>query len=93
MSSVIEVKVPDIGDYQNLPVIEVVVKIGDTVDKDDPLITLESDNMMIEVPSSAAGMIKEIKTKVGDNVSEGSLILVLDALDATPVSTYSGQLS
>ncbi len=81
MSQVIEVKVPNIGDYQDVPVIEISakVKIGATIEKDDPLITLESDKATIEVPSPAAGVVKEVKTKVGDNVSEGSLILLLES--------------
>lgn len=75
----IEVKVPDIGDYSNVPVIEVLVAVGDTVKKDQGLVTLESDKATLEVPSSAAGVVKEIKVKLGDTLSEGALVVVLDA--------------
>ncbi len=75
----IEVKVPDIGDYSDVPVIEVLVAVGDTVKKDQGLVTLESDKATLEVPSSAAGVVKEIKVKVGDNLSEGAVVVVLDA--------------
>ncbi|HKB82972.1 MAG TPA: dihydrolipoyl dehydrogenase, partial [Burkholderiales bacterium] len=78
MSQIIEVKVPDIGDFKNIPVIEVLVKPGDTVAKEDSLITLESDKATMEVPSPVAGIIKELKTKPGDKLSEGSLILTLE---------------
>src|ERR1700704_3429197 len=78
MSQLIEVKVPDIGDFKNIPVIEVLVKPGDQVDKEDSLITLESDKATMEVPSPWAGVIKELKVKSGDKVSQGSLILLLD---------------
>src|SRR5258707_10545666 len=82
MSQAIEVKVPDIGDYKDIPVIEVLVKAGDTVEKEQSLVTLESDKATMDVPSSAAGVVKEVKVKVGDNVSEGSLIVVLDGAGA-----------
>ncbi len=82
MSQAIEVKVPDIGDYTDIPVIEVLVKVGDTVEKEQSLVTLESDKATMDVPSSAAGVVKELKVKVGDNVSEGSLIIVLEAADS-----------
>ena len=79
MSNVIEVKVPDIGDFKNIPVIEVLVKTGDSVNKEAPLVTLESDKATMEVPAPAAGVVKEIKVKVGDKVSEGSLVLMLES--------------
>ncbi|PXV59546.1 dihydrolipoamide dehydrogenase [Dyella jiangningensis] len=79
MASTIEIKVPDIGGHDNVPVIEVLVKVGDTVAKEQSLITLESDKATMEIPSSAAGVIKELKVKVGDEVSEGALIAVLEA--------------
>ncbi|MEZ0602326.1 dihydrolipoyllysine-residue acetyltransferase [Paraburkholderia sp. IW21] len=82
MSQAIEVKVPDIGDYKDIPVIEVLVKAGDTVEKEQSLVTLESDKATMDVPSSVAGVVKEVKVKVGDNVSEGSLIVVLEGADA-----------
>ncbi|MEK6297470.1 MAG: dihydrolipoyllysine-residue acetyltransferase, partial [Paraburkholderia tropica] len=82
MSQAIEVKVPDIGDYKDIPVIEVLVKAGDTVEKEQSLITLESDKATMDVPSPASGTVKEVKVKVGDNVSEGVLVLVLEAASA-----------
>ena len=77
--STIEVKVPDIGDFTDIPVIEVFVKPGDTVKAEDSLVTLESDKATMDVPSPAAGTVKEVKVKLGDKVSEGSLIVVLDS--------------
>jgi dihydrolipoamide dehydrogenase len=87
MSNIIEVKVPDIGDFKNIPVIEVLVNPGDAINKEDSLITLESDKATMEVPSPAAGVVKELKLKVGDKVSEGALILVLDAAEAGAAAT------
>ncbi len=78
----IEVKVPDIGDFKDIPVIEVFVKPGDTVAAEDSLVTLESDKATMDVPSPAAGIVKEVHVKVGDKVSEGSLIVVLDSAAA-----------
>src|SRR6185312_6744376 len=83
MANTIEIKVPDIGGHDNVPVIEVLVKAGDTVAKEQSLITLESDKATMEIPSSAAGVIKELKLKVGDEVSEGAVILTLEAADAS----------
>src|SRR5437867_7360872 len=77
--STIEVKVPDIGDFKDIPVIEVLVKAGDTVKAEDPLVTLESDKATMDVPSPAGGVVKELKLKIGDKVSEGSVILTLRA--------------
>jgi dihydrolipoamide dehydrogenase len=74
---VIEVRVPDIGDFTDVPIIEVAVKSGDKVKPEDPLVTLESDKASMEVPSPAAGTVKELKVKVGDKVSAGHLILTL----------------
>src|SRR5688500_2213212 len=74
-----EVKVPDIGDFKNVEVIEVLVKPGDAVGKEQSLITLESDKATMEIPSPGAGVVKELRLKVGDKVSEGSPILVLEA--------------
>jgi dihydrolipoamide dehydrogenase len=79
MSQLIEVKVPDIGDFKDVEVIEVLVKAGDTVAKEQSLITVESDKASMEIPSAAAGVVKEMKVKLGDKVSEGSLILLLEA--------------
>jgi dihydrolipoamide dehydrogenase len=83
MSNLIEVKVPDIGDFKNIPVIEVLVKPGDTVAKEDSLVTLESDKATMEVPSPVAGVVKELKIKPGDKLSEGSLILTLESAATT----------
>jgi dihydrolipoamide dehydrogenase len=74
-----EVKVPDIGDYSKVPVIEVLVKPGDTVAKDQGLVTLESDKATMEVPSTVAGVVKEVKVKVGDEISEGSVVAVIES--------------
>ena len=77
--SMIEVKVPDIGDFKEVEVIEVLVKAGDTIAVDQSLVTVESDKASMEIPSSHAGVIKELKVKIGDKVSEGSLLLLLEA--------------
>ena len=74
----VEVKVPDIGDFKDVPVIEVLVKPGDAVKPEDPLVTLESDKATMDVPSPAAGTVKAISVKVGDKVSEGSALLTLE---------------
>ncbi|HET7656137.1 MAG TPA: biotin/lipoyl-containing protein, partial [Luteimonas sp.] len=79
MANTVEVKVPDIGGYDDVPVIEVLVAVGDTVAKDQGLVTLESDKATMEVPSSVAGVVKEVRVKVGDSVSEGAVIAVLEA--------------
>src|SRR6266513_1329245 len=76
--STIEVKVPDIGDFKDVPVIEVFVKPGDTVKAEDSLVTLESDKATMDVPAPAAGKVKELRVKVGDRVSEGSVVLTLE---------------
>ncbi|MCI2393780.1 dihydrolipoyl dehydrogenase [Aliiroseovarius sediminis] len=77
-----DVKVPDIGDFSDVPVIGILVAVGDTVEAEDPLLELESDKATMEVPSPAAGVVKEIKVSEGDTVSEGSVIMVLDSADA-----------
>ncbi|GAC1652416.1 MAG: dihydrolipoyllysine-residue acetyltransferase [Vulcanimicrobiaceae bacterium] len=76
-----EVKVPDIGDFRDVPVIELLVKNGERIAKDAPLVTLESEKATFEVPSPAAGIVKALKVKVGDKVSQGSAIIVLDGED------------
>ncbi|TMH66478.1 MAG: dihydrolipoyllysine-residue acetyltransferase [Betaproteobacteria bacterium] len=76
--AVTEIKVPDIGDFKDVPVIEVMVKVGDQVKPEDALVTLESDKATMDVPAPAAGTVKEVKVKVGDKVSEGTPILLLD---------------
>jgi pyruvate dehydrogenase E2 component (dihydrolipoamide acetyltransferase) len=80
------VKVPDIGDFKDVPVIEIVAKPGDVLKKDDSLITLESDKATMEVPSPAAGTLKELRVKVGDKVSQGTLIAIVDGADAAAAS-------
>ena len=82
--STIEIKVPDIGDFTDVPVIEIFVKPGDAVNAEDSLVTLESDKATMDVPSPAAGTVKELKVKLGDKVAEGMVILTLDAADAAP---------
>jgi len=74
----VEVKVPDIGDFKDVPVIDILVKPGDTVQPEDPLVTLESDKATMDVPSPAAGTVKALSVKVGDKVSEGSALLTLE---------------
>ncbi|MFM0702741.1 dihydrolipoyllysine-residue acetyltransferase [Paraburkholderia sediminicola] len=82
MATIKEIKVPDIGDFNDVPVIEVLIKAGETIKVEDPLITIESDKATMEVPSSEAGIVKEVKIKVGDKVSQGALILLLESLGA-----------
>src|SRR6266478_6358737 len=84
MGSLRDVLVPDIGDFKNIPVIEVLVKPGDTVKAEDSLITLESDKATMEVPAPFAGVVKEMKIKPGDKVSEGVPILSLEVSDGAP---------
>jgi len=79
MSSITEVKVPDIGDFKEVDVIEILVKPGDSVAKEASLITVESDKATMEIPSPATGVVKELRVKLGDKVSEGSMILLLEA--------------
>jgi dihydrolipoamide dehydrogenase len=83
--STLEVKVPDIGDFKDVPVIEIFVKPGDKVDVDDSLITLESDKATMDVPSPAAGTIKEVKVKLNDKVAEGVVILMLETAESGTV--------
>ena len=91
MGAMTEVKVPDIGDFKDVPVIEVLVKPGDTVKAEDSLVTLESDKATMDVPAPAAGTVKEVKVKVGDKVSEGSLILLLDSGAGAPAAASAAQ--
>src|SRR3954468_4135565 len=77
--AVIDIKVPDIGDFKDVGVIEVLVKPGDTIKAEQSLVTVESDKASMEIPSSAAGVVKELKVKLGDKVSEGSALLTLEA--------------
>lgn len=82
MSQTIEIKVPDIGDYSDVPVIDICVKVGDTIKVDDALITLESDKATMDVPSSTAGIVKEIRVALGDKISEGSVVAVVEVAGA-----------
>ncbi|HNL15299.1 MAG TPA: dihydrolipoamide acetyltransferase, partial [Accumulibacter sp.] len=82
MSQMIELRVPDIGDYKDVPVIELLVAVGDTIAVDTALVTLESDKATMDVPSTAAGRIAEILVKTGDRVSEASVIARLEISDA-----------
>ena len=81
MAEIKQVLVPDIGDYKDVGIIEVMVKVGDTIKAEDNLVTLETDKAAMDVPSPYAGVIKEMKVKVGDKVSQGSLILLLESSD------------
>ena len=78
MSPELQVRVPDIGDFTDVPVIEIHVAPGDTVAVEDPLVTLESDKATMDVPAPSAGVVKQLGVKIGDRVSEGSLLLVLE---------------
>ena len=90
MSDIKEAKVPDIGDYDGVPVIEILVAVGDTVKKDQGLVTLESDKATMEVPSAFAGVVKEIKVKLGDEIAEGAVVALIEvsegAAEAKPVA-------
>ena len=92
--SQIEVKVPDIGDFKEVEVIELLVKPGDTIQAEQSLITVESDKASMEIPSSASGVVKELKVKLGDKVAEGSLVLLLEVSDAVsaPVAAPAAAL-
>jgi pyruvate dehydrogenase E2 component (dihydrolipoamide acetyltransferase) len=82
MANIVEVKVPDIGDFKDVPVIELLVKVGDTVKAEDSLVTLESDKATMDVPSPVSGVVTELKLKVGDKVAEGSLVALIDSAAA-----------
>ena len=79
-----EVLVPDIGSFKDVEIIEVLVSVGDTIAVEDSLITIESDNSSREIPSPVAGVIKELKVKVGDRISEGSLVVMMEVAGETP---------
>ena len=88
--ALVEVKVPDIGDYKDVPVIEVLVKAGDRVEKEQSIVVLESDKATMDVPSSHSGVVKEVKVKVGDSISEGAIVLVLEESGASaPAATQA----
>ena len=81
-----DIAVPDIGDFKDVPIIEILVKPGDTIAVDQSLVTVESDKASMEIPSSAAGVVKEIKVKIGDSVSQGTILLSIEASGAAPAS-------
>ena len=80
--ALVEVKVPDIGDFDEVAVIELMVKVGDTIKAEQSLITVESDKAAMEIPSSTAGVVKELRVKLGDKVKQGSVVLVVEAAGA-----------
>src|SRR4030065_1356516 len=94
MSKILEVKIPDIGDFKEVAVIEVLVKPGDVLRSEDSIITLESEKASMDVPAPVAGTVKEVKVKVGDLVAEGAVVLWLEAGDAkaapAPVTPAAG---
>jgi dihydrolipoamide dehydrogenase len=87
MTGIVEVKVPDIGDFKDIAVIELLVKPGDTIQAEQSLVTVESDKASMEIPSSHAGVVKELKVNLGDKVSEGSVLAVLESTAGTAAST------
>src|SRR3569832_784880 len=89
--STVEVKVPDIGDFKDVSVIELLVKPGDTVKVDQSLITVESDKASMEIPSTQAGIVKELKVKIGDKVSEGSVLAVLEGAGVSAAASTAPQ--
>ena len=84
MAELKEARVPDIGDYDGVPVIELLVAVGDTVKQDQGLVTLESDKATMEVPAPFAGVVRELKVKVGDKLSEGSVVAMIEASRRAP---------
>ena len=92
MAQQVEVKVPDIGDFKDVAVIEVMVKVGETIAVDTGLVMVESDKASMEIPSSHAGVVKEIKVKVNDKVSEGSVLLVVEAAGAAAAPAAPAKL-
>ena len=87
----VEVKVPDIGDFKDVEIIEVLVKPGDRIKVEQSLVTVESDKASMEIPSGAAGVVKELRVKLGDKISEGSLLLVMEGDEAGAVAAPSAQ--
>src|SRR5215208_3429616 len=85
--ALVEVKVPDIGDFKEVAVIELLVKPGDTIKAEQSLITVESDKASMEIPSSQAGVLKELKVKLGDKVSQGSVLAMVETIAGTAPST------
>ena len=93
MSNSIDIKVPDIGDFKDVPVIDIFVKVGDSVKADDPLVSLESDKATMDVPAPRGGKVAAIGVKVGDKVSEGSMILSLATGEATGAPTAAAAIA
>src|SRR6185369_16517728 len=88
-----EIKIPDIGDFSAIPVIEIHVSAGDTVAAEDPLVTLESDKATLDVPAPVAGTVTELRVAVGDTVSAGSVIMVIDAAPAASATAPTQQVT
>jgi pyruvate dehydrogenase E2 component (dihydrolipoamide acetyltransferase) len=88
MATVVEARVPDIGSHGDVPVIELLVAVGDTVRKDQGLVTLESDKATMEVPASTAGIVRELKVKLGDAVSEGAVVALIEVADSDAATPY-----
>ena len=82
----LEIKVPDIGDFDEVTVIELLVKVGDSIKVDQSLLTVESDKASMEIPSSGAGVVKAIAVKLGDKVKQGSVVLSLEGTDSGSIS-------
>ena len=93
MAEIKEALVPDIGDYSDIPVIEVLVAVGDTVAKDQGLVTLESDKATMEVPSAVAGVVKEIKVKIGDTLSEGKVVALIEVAEGSTAPAAAAALA
>src|SRR5438552_1110725 len=93
MSNMNDIKVPDIGDFKDVPVIEIFVKPGDTVKAEDPLVSLESDKATMDVPAPRGGKVKSIGVKVGDKVSEGSVIMVFEGEGAAVAAATGASAS
>src|SRR6187397_3559252 len=89
MSQAIDIKVPDIGDFKDIPIIEIFVKVGDTVKAEDPLLSLESDKATMDVPAPLGGTVQQILVKLGDTVSEGTAIMVLGTGAASGAPTVA----
>ncbi|MFM7122864.1 MAG: biotin/lipoyl-containing protein, partial [Fluviibacter sp.] len=92
MSQLIELKVPDIGDFPEVPVIEVFIKPGDVIKVDDALVTLESDKATMDVPASAAGVVKEVLVNLGDKIGEGTVVARIEATETASASVAVRQL-
>src|SRR5204863_8622395 len=89
MANLVEVKVPDIGDFKDVAIIELLVKPGEVIAVETGLVMVESDKASMEIPSTHAGTVKELKVKLGDKVSEGSVILVIEAAGTVPAKALA----